>query len=395
MLEQLTCKTCDCSRDFVEQDDLFTCQTCGTRYPIEYIVEETRQRQARDIICLFHNHMENDIPDEVVVNCLQSALGSFISSDFKKVEHLCDIILESDNNNYFAWLLKGEAICFQLTLPVFERTVSTPATGHDNQDNAASLSEPSPKFSGDSVVQLQSALFNLQFSKVINCFMEAISTASDERLDDIVEISLNISFNETLAVCLRMLDSLVEIPVVDNASAYASEKVQLVGETLTLMDAACSCWLERSMEDSSVSLDWDTFDRWLSKHEFHTSTKIWETELKRYKADHDGHPSQEALGRLLDALCTSILMIEILLLTGPLEELSQDELTLGLTACDKAISMCQEAKEFKWYQMFFKNRTEFYETIHPMKAKVLDERIESLCGKRKQIEAAIKNLDLQ
>lgn len=393
MLDQLTCKKCDCERSFLEKDGIFTCQSCGTQYSTDYIVAEIKQKLARDIIEVILHAIEDDIADEVLIDSLKAALSSFVNSDFKETESHCDAVIESDEENYAAWLLKGEAICFQLVMPVFER--SAPTAEDFPLDVHLGPSSPSPKFLGDSIIPLQSALFNTRFERAVDCFVTAINTAPTGMIDDVARICLSIAYNEVLFACLQMLLSLIEVPILDSCSAYTTEKAHLMTIALRIFDTACRKRLESGNQDidsdeSKSSLDWDTCARWLSRNEFNSAIKVWENEVGHYRSDYDGHPPKQAMLHLIDAVYTATAMIDLFLLSDPLDALDMDELNFSLDACDRAIAMCQEAKEFKCYQKVSENGSETYEAVASVTPELFDARINKLYISRERVKEEMK-----
>lgn len=382
MLSRLTCKKCGYECSFSEKDGIFTCQTCGTQYPTDYIAAEIRQKLARETVELILPALEHNTVDGDSSH-IQSALNAFAKSDFKNTEHSCDALIEFDKKNYFAWLLKGEAIYLQLALPFFDHSDLT-AECLATDVHSGSLTS-SVEILDTSVLSLQSALFNMRFDKGSDCLIKAINAAPAEIIDDIARIALSMAYNEVLSGCLQMLTSIVNVPIEKNCSIYSSEKAHLATKALLVLDALCGKHLKH---ESKSSLTWETYARWLSRNEFNTAIKIWEGEVSRYKAGCDGHPSGETMTRLTKALCTATSMIDLLLLSAPLEDLDMDELNFNLIACDKAIAMCQEAKEYN--KNTFKNGGESHSSSSPMGLEFFDTRINMLHIARDEIVFAIE-----
>lgn len=92
--------------------------------------------------------------------------------------------------------------------------------------------------------------------------------------------------------------------------------------------------------------------------------------------------------RLTKALCTATSMIDLLLLSAPLEDLDMDELNFNLIACDKAIAMCREAKEYN--KNTFKNGGKSHSSSSPMGLEFFDTRINMLHIARDEIVFAIE-----
>lgn len=380
MLSRLTCKKCGYECSFSEKDGIFTCQTCGTQYLTDYIAAEIRQKLARETVELILPALEHNTVDGDSSH-IQSALNAFAKSDFKSAEHSCDALIEFDKKNYFAWLLKGEAIYLQLALPFFDHSDLT-AECLATDVHSASLTS-SVEILDTSVLSLQSALFNMQFDKGSDCLIKAINAAPAEIIDDIARIALSMAYNEVLSGCLQMLTSIVDIPITENCLVYSSEKAHLATKALLVSDSFCG---KRPKNESKPSLTWETCARWLSRDEFNAATKIWETEVTHYKAGYDEHPSNEAVTRLSNALCTATLIVDLFLLSDPLEDLDIHELNFSMNACDKAIAMCQEAKEFKCYQSAYENN----EQPSHMSLELFDERVSKLKIAKERITATIK-----
>ncbi|MBR3098182.1 MAG: hypothetical protein IKH18_01230 [Clostridia bacterium] len=108
-MKQLTCEVCG-SNELMKQDGIFVCQVCGCKYSLDDVrkmmVEGTVEVQGTVQIA---NAAQ-------VSNLLKMAHSAFDSKNPTKAEEFCDQVIAMDDKNVEAWLLKGQAIHFQLTM---------------------------------------------------------------------------------------------------------------------------------------------------------------------------------------------------------------------------------------------------------------------------------------
>ena len=104
-MKQMTCEMCE-GTDFIKQDGVFVCQSCGIKYSVEeakkMIVEVEGKPPAKDT--------------SKSSNLFKLAQSSFDSKNYAKAEDFCNQVIAIDDKNYDAWKLKAEAVGFQTTV---------------------------------------------------------------------------------------------------------------------------------------------------------------------------------------------------------------------------------------------------------------------------------------
>lgn len=110
VLKKLRCEMCG-SNDLIKQNDFFECQNCGTKYSIEEIKKIIVERSI---------NTSNDIAKQNnngnIENYLSMAKNAYTSNNMSESENYCNKILEIDNKNYLAWLLKGKLTGLKLQI---------------------------------------------------------------------------------------------------------------------------------------------------------------------------------------------------------------------------------------------------------------------------------------
>ena len=109
-MKKITCEMCG-STDLIKKDGIFECQSCGTKYS----VEEAKKMMVEGKVDVSGSTVKVDDSDKIV-NYLMMAENAYDSSNQKEAENYCNKIIETEPNNYKAWLLKGKAAGWQSTL---------------------------------------------------------------------------------------------------------------------------------------------------------------------------------------------------------------------------------------------------------------------------------------
>ena len=102
-MRQLVCEMCD-GTDFVKQDGMFVCQSCGCKYSVE---------EARKLMSSANNPSPG-VDNTKLQNLLNLAHSSYESNNYAQAEEFCNQVIAMDGTNYDAWKLKGEAINYQI-----------------------------------------------------------------------------------------------------------------------------------------------------------------------------------------------------------------------------------------------------------------------------------------
>jgi hypothetical protein len=112
-MKKLTCELCE-STDFVKQDGVFVCQSCGMKYSME----EARNLMRDDGDAAIVPAGAAPAPaknNSQIENLLKMAQTSYDSKNYAQAEEFCNRVIELDSLNYAAWKLKGEAINYQIS----------------------------------------------------------------------------------------------------------------------------------------------------------------------------------------------------------------------------------------------------------------------------------------
>ena len=99
-MKKITCEMCG-STDLIKKDGVFECQSCGTKYS----VEEAKKMMVEGKVDVSGSTVKVDDSDKIV-NYLMMAENAYDSSNQKEAENYCNKIIETEPNNYKAWLLK-------------------------------------------------------------------------------------------------------------------------------------------------------------------------------------------------------------------------------------------------------------------------------------------------
>src|SRR5574344_790517 len=110
-MKKIVCEMCG-SNDLLKKDNVYTCQSCGTKYSVE---------EARKMM------VEGKVDEEdKIKNYLMMANNAYDADNKKESENYCNKIIEIDPENCEAWLLKGKSAGWQSSLANirFEETVN-------------------------------------------------------------------------------------------------------------------------------------------------------------------------------------------------------------------------------------------------------------------------------
>lgn len=102
-MKKLTCEMCG-GTDLMKTNGVFVCQSCGCKYSVE---------EAKKLMVKIGGSVTvKNAPK--VKSLLKLAQSSFDSENYAKCEDFCNQIIAMDAQNFEAWKLKGDAICYQL-----------------------------------------------------------------------------------------------------------------------------------------------------------------------------------------------------------------------------------------------------------------------------------------
>lgn len=104
-MKKITCEICG-SNDLIKKDDFFECQLCGTKYS----TEEVKKIFLEGSIDISGSTVKIDNSGNIE-NYLSIAKNAYKANNMSECEKYCNMILEIDNKNYEAILLKGKLEC--------------------------------------------------------------------------------------------------------------------------------------------------------------------------------------------------------------------------------------------------------------------------------------------
>ncbi len=151
-MKQLTCEMCG-STDLMKDGGVFVCQSCGCKYSIE----EAKKMMVEGTVKVAGT-VKVDRSDQIK-NYLSIAKKAYDADNQKEAEEYCNRILEVDDKNYEAWLLKGKAAGWQSTIA------------------------------------------NLRIGEAINCFSNAVENAPENKSEGVKKTVSE----ETTKLCLALM----------------------------------------------------------------------------------------------------------------------------------------------------------------------------------------------
>lgn len=166
-MNQLTCELCG-SNNIIKQDGLFVCQDCGAKYS----VNEAKKMMSQS-------------PNNIAVSnngtYLALASNAYMSKNYLEAELYSNRVIESEPDNYRAWMIKGKAAGWQ------------------------------------------SSLNNLRIFEAASAFAKAVAFAPSEEREQIIEDSKNEIANLSLAL-LSLRDSrFVKWPDQEETNGFNSD----------------------------------------------------------------------------------------------------------------------------------------------------------------------------
>ena len=111
-MKAMVCELCS-SNEFVKQDGMYICQHCGTKYSPEDA--KKMMVEVKGTVDVSGSTVKVD-NSALIENYYKMAESAYDSSNQKEAESYCNKIIETEPENYKAWLLKGKAAGWQSTL---------------------------------------------------------------------------------------------------------------------------------------------------------------------------------------------------------------------------------------------------------------------------------------
>lgn len=119
-MKKIICEMCG-SNDLLKKDNVFVCQSCGTKYS----VEEAKKMMIEGKVDVSGSKVKVDENDKIK-NYFMMANNAYDANNTKEAENYCNKIIEIDPENSEAWFLKGKSAGWQssLTNIRFEETIN-------------------------------------------------------------------------------------------------------------------------------------------------------------------------------------------------------------------------------------------------------------------------------
>jgi len=239
-MKKIVCEMCN-STDLVKQDGLYVCQYCGTKYSIE---------EARKLMVDEDGVVTVKVDDSSKIdNYLAMAQRALDSSNNKEAESYCNKILEVDQSNYRAWIIKSQAAGWQTTLAV-------------------------PRL-----------------DEALSCLEKAINAAPEEELEAVAAEANDIMQNLLLATAMLQLNMITGYPDSNKVREYMNLKMDLLTKGITVQVSygtrmkAINASKPEGEQKPLTSFGCLKFTDALEDKEFNAAIKVWNDMMARYKED--------------------------------------------------------------------------------------------------------------
>lgn len=110
-MKAMQCELCG-STDILKDGDFFVCQNCGTKY-----TPENAKKMMVEGVVQVEGTVKVDSSSQIE-NYLAIGTKAYESKNYQEAENYANQVLEQDNTNYEAWLLKGQAAGWQSSVGI-------------------------------------------------------------------------------------------------------------------------------------------------------------------------------------------------------------------------------------------------------------------------------------
>ena len=183
-MKHLTCEMCG-STDFVKQDGLLMCQSCGLKYTMEeakkIMIEGTVEVTGR--VQVDNSHL--------IENYLNMARTALDSSNYSEAESYCNKVLELDVNNSTALMYKGTATAWQSTFA------------------------------------------NLRIQEGINCWKKALNNCSKDESEELLKYT-DKNFRLIIIAMVRLAASFLEDGINEYKSKSYVQHIEMIDQCVIL-----------------------------------------------------------------------------------------------------------------------------------------------------------------
>ena len=315
-MKQLTCEMCG-GTDLIKKDGVFVCQSCGTKYSVE---------DARNLM------MDADGPVTVKVddtdkldNYLSMAQGALDNSNNTEAENYCNKILETDQQNYRAWIIKAQAAGWQTT-----------------------LARP-------------------RLDEALSCLEKAINAVPFEELESIAREANDIMQNLLFAMAMLKLDSIVSYPDSKGLMEFLNLRPDLMVKGITVQLAygtRMKAINEGKSEEDKLpvtSLNMLKFNENLDDKVYLSAIKIWNNMMARYK--EDSYPTDYVFDECSKTGTLAIHLLDSVVPNDPSKVKDKDKKRC-IKYCEEEIKMKDTLQGLKSYRSDFSGG---YESHHVSK----------------------------
>lgn len=110
-MKKMVCEMCE-GTEFLKVEGKFVCQGCGLQYTMEEAKKLMVDVEDTGIVAPAASVPQTN---PQVENLLNLARNAYASKNYAQTEEFCNQVIAQDSQNYEAWLLKGQAINYQIT----------------------------------------------------------------------------------------------------------------------------------------------------------------------------------------------------------------------------------------------------------------------------------------
>lgn len=227
-MKRIVCEMCE-GTEFVKENGFFVCQMCGTKYSLD----EAKKMMIEGMVDVSGSTVNVSNLGNID-NYMKMAESADEAGNEKEAENYCNKILELDNQNYTAWLLKGK------------------------------------------VAGWQSTIANPRLNETMKCFVNAIEYSPEEQKKEIINKTVSEADSICLALIQKCCDIFMENPSTDNASNI-TDAVKMMENCVGIFNEKCG------KENVKMSITSGAVNIRVA------STKGWTQALTQYCKDQ--HPS--------------------------------------------------------------------------------------------------------
>ena len=186
-MKKIICEMCG-SNDLLKKDNVFICQSCGTKYS----VEEAKKMMIEGKVDVSGSTVKVDENDKIS-NYFMMATNAYDADNKSEAENYCNKIIEIDPENSEAWFLKGKSAGWQ------------------------------------------SSLANIRFEETVNAFQKAINYSSEKEKKKVTKEAVDEITNLCNALVTTACNNYAESDTVGSASTILSAVSTMIKTMLSFL----------------------------------------------------------------------------------------------------------------------------------------------------------------